>query len=201
MRLYVIGPVTGRENLNRAAFEEARAKLEQAGYSVTTPHDIIPPDASYEDAMRASIGWITRRDRDGVAMLYEWDLSAGARLEYKVAAACGIRVYRVDKWLRMAGDCPENDNSPEKTTNPPSDGAPVPSDEVLSALTRRMDETNALLRAVYGQISALAAIEVGELTKSTCDYPNQVAYEALDKARDISRSAQNCFESAGKETK
>lgn len=152
MRLYVIGPVTGRENLNRAAFEDARAKLEQAGYSVTTPHDIIPPNASHEDAMRASIGWITRRDRDGVAMLKEWDLSAGARFEYKVAVACGIRIHRVDKWLRMDGDCPENDNSPEEAPNPPSD-------DVLGALTRRMDETNALLRAVYYQIGAGIALD------------------------------------------
>ena len=200
MRLYVIGPVTGRENLNRAAFEEARAKLEQAGYSVTTPHDIIPPDASHEDAMRASIGWITRRDRDGVAMLYEWDLSAGARLEYKVAVACGIRVHRVDKWLRMAGDCPENDNSPEKTTNPPSDGVLAPSDEVLDTLTRRMDETNALLRAVYHQIAALAAIGTGALAKSTCSSPKNVVDRAFGTASDCLRTSKACFESAGKET-
>lgn len=201
MRLYVIGPVTGRENLNRAAFKAAKEKLEQAGYAVTIPHDIIPPDASHEDAMRASIGWITRRDRDGVAMLIDWDESTGATLEKRVAEVCGIETHYVRAWLRLADNFPENDNSPEETQNPPSDGVLTPSDEALGALTRRMDETNALLRAVYGQISALTAIEVGELTKSTCDYPKQVAHEALDKARDISRSAQNCFESAGKETK
>lgn len=192
MRLYVIGPVTGRENLNRAAFEEARAKLEQAGYSVTTPHDIIPPDASHEDAMRASIGWITRRDRDGVAMLKEWDLSAGARLEYKVAVACGIRVHCVDTWQLMADDDPENDNSPEETPNPPSD-------EALGALTRRMDEMNALLRAVYHQIAALAAIGTGALAKSTCSSPKNVVDRALGTASNCLRTSKACFESAGKE--
>lgn len=185
MRLYVIGPVTGRENLNRAAFEEARAKLERAGYSVTTPHDIIPPDASHEDAMRASIGWITRRDRDGVAMLYEWDLSAGARLEYKVAVACGIRAYRVDKWLRMAGDCPENDKLPEETPNPSSD-------DVLGALTRRMDETNALLRAVYYQIGAGIALDAAFLKGEHVE-------EAKKTALAHSNRAEAYFESAGKE--
>lgn len=74
MRLYVIGPVTGREDLNCAAFEEARAKLEQAGYTVT--------------------------------MLDDW------------------------------------------APNPPSD-------EVLGALTQRMDETNMLLRAVYYQMEQI----------------------------------------------
>ena len=152
MRLYVIGPVTGRENLNRAAFEEARGMLERAGYAVTIPHDIIPPDASHEDAMRASIGWITRRDREGVAMLDDWATSPGALLENRVATACGLQAHCVGAWQLMAGVCPENDKLPEETPNPPSDGAPAPSDEALGALIRRMDETNALLRAVYRKI-------------------------------------------------
>lgn len=190
MRLYVIGPVMGRESLNRAAHEEARAKLEQAGYTVTIPHDFIPSDAFHEDEMLLSIK--TMLCCDGVAMLIDFDMSEGATLEKRVAEACGIETHYVGAWLRLARVCTENDNSPEETPNPPSD-------EVLGALTRRMDETNTLLRAVYGQISALTAIEIGELTKSTCDYPKQVAHEALDKAKDISRSAQNCFESAWKE--
>lgn len=197
MRLYVIGPVTGRENLNRAAFEEAKEKLWDAGYDVLIPHDVVPSNATHSVAMRLSIK--TMLGCDGVAMLIDWDESTGATLEKSVAEVCGIETHYVRAWLRLADDCPENDNLPEETANPPSDGARTPSDEVLGALTRRMDETNALLRAVYGQISALTAIEVGELTKSTCDYPKQVAHEALDKAKDISRSAQNCFESAGKE--
>lgn len=193
MRLYIIGPVTGREDLNREAFEDARKKLELAGYAVTIPHDIIPPNASHEDAMRASIGWITRRDRDGVAMLDDWATSPGALLENRVATACGIEAHCVGAWLLMAGVYPDDDNSPEDTPNPPSD-------EVPGALTRRMDETNALLRAVYRQISELTAIVVGEMTKSTCDYPKQVTRKALGKAKAISRSAQKYFESARKES-
>ena len=197
MRLYVIGPVTGRENLNRAAFEEARAKLEQAGYMAAIPHDVVPPDASHKDAMLLSIK--TMLCCDGAAMLIDWDMSKGATLEKRVAEVCGIETHYVHVWFRKKPDCPEDENSPEETPNPPSDGAGTPSDEFLGALTRRMDETNALLRAVYGQISALTAIWTGELTKSTCDCPKQVAHEALDKAKDISRAAQKCFESAGKE--
>lgn len=162
MRLYVIGPVTGRKNLNRAAFEEARAKLEQAGYSVTTPHDIIPPNASHEDAMRASIGWITRRDREGVAMLDDWATSPGTLLENRVATACGLQAHCVGAWLLMAGVLPENDNSPEETPNPPSD-------EVLGALTRRMDETSALLRAIYHQIGAGVALNAALLADGNAE--------------------------------
>lgn len=157
MRLYVIGPVTGRENLNCEAFEEARAKLEQAGYMVWTPHDIVPPDADHEDAMRLSIR--TLLHLDGVAMLDDWATSPGALLENRVATACGLEAHCVGAWQLMAGVLPEND-SPEETTNPPSDGVPAPLDEVLGALTRRMDETNALLRAVYYQIGAGIALDV-----------------------------------------
>ncbi len=198
MRLYVIGPVTGRENLNRAAFEDAREKLERAGYNVTIPHDFIPPDASHEDAMRGSIGRITRRNRDGVAMLADFSMSRGAKLEREVAIACGLPTHCVGTWLLMAGVAPEND-SPEETTNPPSDGARALSNDVYGELTRRMDETNALLRAVYGQISALTAIETGALAKSTCDYPKQVAREALNTASKCTREAKDYFESAGKD--
>ena len=190
MRLYVIGPVTGRENLNRRAFEDVKERLLDAGYDVLIPHDVVPPDATYEDAMRISIK--TMLGCDGVAMLIDWDESTGATLEKRVAEVCGIETHYVRAWFRKKPDCHEDDNSPEGTPNPPSD-------EVLGAPTLRMDETNALLRAVYGQISAITAIVSGELTKSTCDYPKQVAHEALAKAKAISRSAQKYFESAWKD--
>lgn len=192
MRLYVIGPVTGRENLNRAAFEEARAKLEQAGYDVMTPHDVVPPDENRADAMRTSIK--TMLGCEGVAMLADWGTSPGARFEDQVAAACGLQVHRVDKWLRMAGDCPENDSSPEETQNPPSDGVLAPSNEVLGALTRRMDETNALLRAMFSQLKAVTALS-NVLTLESYEGRKDMT----DRAGLYAMEAQACFESAGKE--
>ena len=191
MRLYVIGPVTGRENLNRAAFEDAREKLERAGYNVTIPHDFIPPDASHEDAMRGSIGRITRRNRDGVAMLADFSMSRGAKLEREVAIACGLPTHCVGTWLLMAGVAPENDNSPKGTPNPPSppsDGVTAPSNEALGALTRRMDETNALLRAACGQISVLTAL-MGMYMLNKGDFSERLLTEALEKAAQLSEEA------------
>lgn len=190
MRLYVIGPVTGRENLNREAFEDARAKLEQAGYMVWTPHDIVPPDADHEDAMRLSIR--TLLHLDGVAMLDGWDESQGALLENRVATACGLEAHCVGAWQLMAGVLPENDNSPEETANPPSDGAPAPSSEVLGALTRRMDETNALLRAIYYQIGAGIALDAAFLKGEHVE-------EAKRTALAHSNRAEAYFDDAGKE--
>lgn len=202
MRLYVIGPVTGREKLNSKAFEDAKEKLWDAGYDVLIPHDVVLPIATHERAMLKSIK--TMIGCDGVAALTDWDESRGAKLEREVAVACGIEIHCVDTWLRMADDSPESDNSPEETPNPPStpsDGATAPSNEALSALTRRIDETNALLRAVYHQIAALASIGTGELTKSTCDYPKEVVNMTLGMASDCLRASKVCFESAGKENR
>lgn len=187
MRLYVIGPVTGRENLNCEAFEEARTKLEQAGYMVWTPHDIVPPDADHEEAMRLSIR--TLLHLDGVAMLDGWDESQGARLENRVATACGLQAHCVGAWQLMAGVLPEND-LPEETANPPSDGARTPSDEVLGALTRRMDETNALLRAVYYQIGAGIALDAAFLKGEHVE-------EAKRTALAHSNRAEAYFDDAG----
>lgn len=187
MRLYVIGPVAGRENLNRKAFEDAKEKLEQAGYAVTIPHDIIPPDVSHEDAMRMSIGWITRLDRGGVAALTDWDESRGAKLEREVAVARGLEIHCVDTWLRMADDSPDSPKETPNPPSPPSDGVTAPSNEALSALTRRMDETNALLRAACGQISVLTALMGMHMTKG--NFPERLLTEALEKAARLSGEA------------
>lgn len=153
MRLYVIGPVTGREDLNRKAFEDAKEMLEQAGYDVLIPHDVVPPDYDYARAMRTSI--VTMLGCDGAAFLPDWDESRGAKLEREVAIAGGLPIYCVGTWQLMADDDLASTISPEETQNPPSDGAGTPSEEVLGALTRRMDETNALLRAVYYQMERI----------------------------------------------
>lgn len=198
MRLYVIGPVTWRENLNRAAFVDAKEKLEQAGYYVTIPHDIIQPGASRERAMRLSIGWIASLT-GGVAMLDDWEKSPGATLENRVATACGLQVHCVGTWLRMAGVEPENGNSPEEDKDPPSDGTRAPSNEVSDALARRMDETNALLRAVYNQIAAVVTLQVGSLTGPVNSSVIESIEDTLRTTLSYSRKSSEYFEAAGKE--
>ena len=183
MRLYVIGPVTGREGLNRAAFEAAKDELWGAGYDVLIPHDVVPSNATYSVAMRLSIK--TLLGCDGVALLIDWDESTGATLEKRVAEVCGIETHYVRAWLRLADDCPENDKLPEETPNPSSD-------DVLGALTRRMDETNALLRAVYYQIGAGIALDAAFLKGEHVE-------EAKRTALAHSNRAEAYFESAGKE--
>lgn len=204
MRLYVIGPVTGRENLNREAFEGARERLWDAGYDVLIPHDVVPPDASHEQAMRLSIKAML--GCDGVVVLSDWEGSKGAKLEHDVAIACGLHVHnfliwmnRASSWAHRSPDYSDDDSSPEETQNTPSDGVAAPSNEALGALTRRMDETNALLRAVYEEIAVLVTFGTCSLTKSANSSVIESIESTLKTALDYSRTAQAYYESAGKE--
>lgn len=204
MRLYVIGPVTGRENLNRKAFEDAKEKLWDAGYDVLIPHDVVLPIATHERAMRLSIK--TMLGCDGVVVLSDWEGSKGAKLEHDVAIACGLHVHnfliwmnRASSWAHRSPDYSDDDSSPEETQNTPSDGVAAPSNEAFGALTRRMDETNALLRAVYEEIAVLVTFGTCSLTKSANSSVIESIENTLKTALDYSRTAQAYFESAGKE--
>ena len=96
MKLYVIGPVTGRENLNRAEFERARKMLESRGYAVEIPHDSVPLDADWQTAMEMSLSRLILAD--GVAKLNGWRASRGARIEASLAREMEIPCKFVGRW-------------------------------------------------------------------------------------------------------
>lgn len=95
-RLYLIGPVTGKPNDNREAFEEASARLEVDGYAVDIPHVYTNLGEDWGFCMRRSITAMLAIDHkgdslfDGVAMLDGWEESEGAKIEKQVAEALGI---------------------------------------------------------------------------------------------------------------
>lgn len=102
MRLYVIGPVTGMSYLNRPAFEAAARQLHEAlGCAVEIPHDTVPADASWMDAMRLSIK--AMMGCDGVAVLPGWRESHGASIELELAKAIGMTVHSVPTWIARHG--------------------------------------------------------------------------------------------------
>lgn len=102
MRIYVIGPVTGRENQNAPAFASAMERLTAAGHDVSTPLDFVPPSATHEEAMRMSLCWLLHTGRiEAVATLGDWELSPGARVEREAALACGIPCGPVEAWEAM----------------------------------------------------------------------------------------------------
>ena len=94
-------------------------------------------------------------------------------------------------------DYSDDDSSPDETQNTPSDGVTAPSNEALGALTRRMDETNTLMRAVYEEIAMLVKFEICSLTKSANSSVIESIENTLKTALDHSRNAQVYYESAG----
>ena len=98
MILYIVGPVTGRPNLNREAFADAARALSEAGHFPSIPHRNVPPDASWDDATKMSIRAMLRCE--GVARLPDWRSSNGARIESKLAMDVGMPVKDVAEWCR-----------------------------------------------------------------------------------------------------
>lgn len=105
MNLYVIGPVTGKENDNREEFERVREKLwgNPRNRYIGIPHDIVT-STDWQHAMMESIGemcecWYAPSDAglnfekpkyDAIAMLDGWEDSRGARIEHDLAMSLGI---------------------------------------------------------------------------------------------------------------
>lgn len=106
-RLYLSGPITGKPNDNREAFEEAAAALMAEGYGVDIPHNIVPESVEdWKGAMLHCLHHLTttrvRCDEghkgehtghpyvQGLAMLDGWEKSKGAMLEKQIAEALGI---------------------------------------------------------------------------------------------------------------
>jgi|JI9StandDraft_1071089.scaffolds.fasta_scaffold377901_1 nucleoside 2-deoxyribosyltransferase len=91
-RAYIAGPISGLPNGNRAAFDQAAARLMLAGYSVVNPHDINAPypNPTWSEAMRRDIKVMV--DCDVIILLPGWGRSRGALLERQIAIALGLRV-------------------------------------------------------------------------------------------------------------
>lgn len=89
MIVYIIGPISGREDGNRAAFEKARrwAEGRYPSSAVLIPQDIYEP--SPEVAHCPALVWCqamvrcvpVARAADIILALPDWQSSAGARVE------------------------------------------------------------------------------------------------------------------------
>lgn len=103
-RLYIIGPVTGMDGLNREAFESARRRLSEAGYAAAIPHDRVGEDDDWLTAMSKSIREMLsmrfgKLVYDGVAELPRCICSKGARCERGICEQLGIPHKTVDEWV------------------------------------------------------------------------------------------------------
>lgn len=106
-RAYLAGPVSGHPDLNRPAFEAAAAWARANGWEPVSPLDQLvdhdgpcPADWPAETGAQgthARACWLraglrSLLDSDAIALLPLWGSSDGARLERRVAEACGITI-------------------------------------------------------------------------------------------------------------
>lgn len=93
--VYLAGPMSGYEDYNAKAFNDAATEWRKAGWRVINPSEL-----DGEDAGRFEWSFYMRRDlaalathADAIAMLEGWEKSRGALLERTVADGLGIRVF------------------------------------------------------------------------------------------------------------
>lgn len=114
MRVFISGPVTGMPDGNVAAFATAAYRLRRAGHEVYSPVESVPPKLSHEQAMLMCLQELTRDS--GTVPVYMgkpileprykvmvqldgWQHCFGAKVEARVADACGIKRTTLDEFF------------------------------------------------------------------------------------------------------
>jgi hypothetical protein len=97
MRVYISGPITGCDDINRPAFDAAEKSLKEMGYEVINPLNLFNmplEEGSYnipwEGYMRIDIKALC--DCDAIYQLAGWENSRGATLEAIIASALDMRI-------------------------------------------------------------------------------------------------------------
>jgi hypothetical protein len=87
--VYISGPMTGYEDFNFPAFNEAARLLQQHGYDVVNPaeHGVVE-GAEWEDYLRYDLIQLARCT--SIVLLPGWEASRGANLEVHVARRLGL---------------------------------------------------------------------------------------------------------------
>jgi hypothetical protein len=91
MNTYIAGPMSGYPDLNSPLFRKVAAELRAAGIDVRNPaeHD-HGTNEGWQFYMRHGIRLLL--DCDAILLLPGWEDSQGARLEYDIACALGMRI-------------------------------------------------------------------------------------------------------------
>ncbi len=102
--LYISGPISNNPEAH-GEFALAQIKLEQLGFKVINPFDLIEgldldPKRDYEKIMRIDVAAMVE-DADEVVTLLGWDKSLGAKREVDIARLMNMPVVSVTKYLTV----------------------------------------------------------------------------------------------------
>lgn len=90
MTVYISGPMTGIDNLNRELFNEAERLLRECGENPINPHN-FPKQETYDDYLMIDLEMIAMA-ADAIALLPGWEKSPGAKKELKAALDLNLKV-------------------------------------------------------------------------------------------------------------
>ena len=97
IRVYISGPISGHDlEERRKAFCEVEEKLIKQGIKPFNPmKNGLPAEATTHQHMHRDLSELTNEDHPytGIYMMKGWLHSAGCKLEFDVATACGMNVY------------------------------------------------------------------------------------------------------------
>jgi len=102
-RVFISGPISGKPNLNRDAFDHEERLLRECGYETFSPFSItLPNEETIEEwggieserlwqyCMRICVGQIPLCD--SMRMLPDWQNSEGAKWEHRIAKMLGLEI-------------------------------------------------------------------------------------------------------------
>jgi hypothetical protein len=104
--VYLAGPMTGLPDFNFPAFHATARRWRAAGWRVLNPAENFGGDTTLlrEQYLRLAVVQLT--ECDAIALLPDWQGSAGARLEYLIAWSLGLRAFDA-KTMRPLANAPE----------------------------------------------------------------------------------------------
>jgi DNA-binding transcriptional LysR family regulator len=103
VKLYIAGPMSGYPDYNYPLFHLIDPDLRRAGYETLNPAS-NPPCESWDGYMRAAIRQVLAAD--GIALLPDWQASAGASLEVHIAHTLRVPALPWGEWLNQANGTP-----------------------------------------------------------------------------------------------
>lgn len=94
-RIYIAGPMTGLPELNYPAFNREAARLRSLGFEVLNPaENPEPPCGTWQGYMRMAVAQLVQCE--AVALLYGWQNSPGACVEYWLAWTLGLDIVMAE---------------------------------------------------------------------------------------------------------
>lgn len=89
-KLYLAGRMSHLPQHNFPRFHQEAARLRSLGFEVINPAEINADETNWLLCMRADIHALI--ECDGIALLENWELSRGARLELEIAQRLGLTI-------------------------------------------------------------------------------------------------------------